>query len=73
MKSLFFVVIVIFLLSGCSFGKPSVAQGSAQFSIPFGFSYLEEEYHPEDELDDDIIKLESEMILEKKREIKVTN
>ena len=73
MKSLFFAVIVIFLLSGCSFGKPSVAQGSAQFSIPFGFSYLEEEYPSEDELEDDIIKLESEMILEKKRGIRTSN
>lgn len=73
MKSLFFAVIVIFLLSGCSFGRPSAVGGSAQFSIPFGFSYLEEEYPPEDELDDDIIKLESEMILEKKREIRASN
>lgn len=66
MKPLFFTFLFLILLSGCTFGRPSGAQGSAKFSIPFDFNYPDEEYIVEDDISEEIIQLEAEMILEKK-------
>ena len=66
MKLLFLIFLVLILLTGCTFGRPSGAQGSAKFTIPFDFSYPDEEYIVEDDISEEVIQLEAEMILEKK-------
>ncbi|MFC1708561.1 hypothetical protein ACFL2J_00680 [Candidatus Omnitrophota bacterium] len=66
MKSLSFTILVLFLLSGCTFGRPSAAQGSAIFSIPFDFGQPENEASRKDEFAEEVMELEAEMIIEKK-------
>ncbi|MBL7130716.1 MAG: hypothetical protein ISS45_04865 [Candidatus Omnitrophica bacterium] len=65
MKPLLPTVLILFLLSGCSFGKLSAVEGSAKFSIPFGFHYPKEQDVREKMIIEEMDRLEAEMILEK--------
>ena len=71
MRNLLIIILFLMNMNGCAFGRPSVAQGSATFSIPFDFIQPEKSALPEEELSQEVMDLEAEMILEKKlQEIK---
>ena len=66
MKASISLILVLFLLSGCTFGRPSAAQGSATFSIPFDVSQPRHKTPQEEALTEEVMDLEAEMIIEKK-------
>jgi len=66
MKSLLFITLTLILFNGCTLGRPSKTHGSASFSIPFDFGYKNKEEMEEEKAIDEMIKLEAEMILDKK-------
>jgi len=68
MKPFLFIVLVLILCTGCSFGKLSKTHGSASLSLPFDFGYKSKEETEENKAIDEMIKLEAEMISDKRLE-----